>query len=581
MISIPLISLDAEVTDQQFWHSISLYHNRPHLVNRRLVGVAQALFLRVNSIKPLIELFTRSAILYEVRKLKVLSKEYITVDFVKNILEPYDKNVILEEATLEDLLIFDESVFVSVRILLPRQDMESCLEIVILDPKNKTCTFYGVSEFDKKALVPLFPYNISLTSKHFTIELQTFEDAETASAEWLSDRLFPKLVNWMNNYQSNVIAQPSMSLVCLEHYTDLYQRLKKQYGKKIVEAWTEKTDPLKFVYEDIAIASYLISLWKIRHPNNKPTFVDLGCGNGLLVYILNQEGFLGEGIDVRKRKIWEWYSNTSLRVETIKPSVEYQFPDIDWIIGNHSDELTLWIPIIASQSSYKCNFFLLPCCAYEFNGEKYKRRNTSVSVYSDHLNYVRDVCAKCGIMIANDKLRIPSTKRNCIVSQKRTYNEEEYGAFKKKVLNYMNTQLNDQDVSVRQSTEKIRNCTRLNQDFLINIIKQICSILLNSKDVISKESGGTWNKGGLFALPKLAVILEKCVLRCLKNECGGLQTLLKNYRYIFEVNQGTVKLRLPATAEKTESRYKSKLCWFHLNHPDGCLHNETTCAYQH
>ena len=26
--------------------------------------------------------------------------------------------------------------------------------------------------------------------------------------------------------------------------------------------WTEKTDPKKFVYEDIAIATYLICLWK-------------------------------------------------------------------------------------------------------------------------------------------------------------------------------------------------------------------------------------------------------------------------------------------------------------------------------
>lgn len=38
-----------------------------------------------------------------------------------------------------------------------------------------------------------------------------------------------------------------------------------------------------------------------------PSFVDLGCGNGLLVYILNQEGYPGMGIDVRKRKIWDVY----------------------------------------------------------------------------------------------------------------------------------------------------------------------------------------------------------------------------------------------------------------------------------
>lgn len=29
-----------------------------------------------------------------------------------------------------------------------------------------------------------------------------------------------------------------------------------------ISNWTEKTDPKKFVYEDLAIASYLLCLWK-------------------------------------------------------------------------------------------------------------------------------------------------------------------------------------------------------------------------------------------------------------------------------------------------------------------------------
>lgn len=36
-------------------------------------------------------------------------------------------------------------------------------------------------------------------------------------------------------------------------------------------------------------------------------FVDLGCGNGLLVYILNSEGHKGVGFDIRRRKIWDTY----------------------------------------------------------------------------------------------------------------------------------------------------------------------------------------------------------------------------------------------------------------------------------
>ena len=44
--------------------------------------------------------------------------------------------------------------------------------------------------------------------------------------------------------------------------------------------WTEKTDPVKFVFEDIAIASWLISLWELERIEQKSSrlqsFIDLG-----------------------------------------------------------------------------------------------------------------------------------------------------------------------------------------------------------------------------------------------------------------------------------------------------------------
>ena len=33
----------------------------------------------------------------------------------------------------------------------------------------------------------------------------------------------------------------------------------------------------------------------------------------------------------------------------ITPNDETLFPDVDWLIGNHSDELTPWIPVIAAR----------------------------------------------------------------------------------------------------------------------------------------------------------------------------------------------------------------------------------------
>lgn len=71
-------------------------------------------------------------------------------------------------------------------------------------------------------------------------------------------------------------------------------------------------------------------------------FVDVGCGNGLLVYILIQEGYSGYGIDLRKRKSWPTYpSNTDLREQSLDPTALLSaftppFPETSFLIGNHA-----------------------------------------------------------------------------------------------------------------------------------------------------------------------------------------------------------------------------------------------------
>lgn len=60
----------------------------------------------------------------------------------------------------------------------------------------------------------------------------------------------------------------------------------------------------------------MLLLWREERTKNKSTklqsFVDLGCGNGLLVYILSCEGHSGYGIDLRKRGIWDIYPETTV-----------------------------------------------------------------------------------------------------------------------------------------------------------------------------------------------------------------------------------------------------------------------------
>lgn len=79
----------------------------------------------------------------------------------------------------------------------------------------------------------------------------------------------------------------------------------------LLQIWPENTDPFKFVYEDIAIATYLLILWG----DKKQNFIDMGCGNGLLVYILTCEGHVGVGYDVRSRKIWDLYPSGTANLQ--------------------------------------------------------------------------------------------------------------------------------------------------------------------------------------------------------------------------------------------------------------------------
>lgn len=111
--------------------------------------------------------------------------------------------------------------------------------------------------------------------------------------KWLSTVLLPNLAKYMNNNSTSEFPV-SHSLINSEQYARTYEKLKNKYSKKISQEWPEVTDPQKYVTEDVAIASYLLVLWKAEREAKKTdklqTFLDIGCGNGLLTHILNCEG---------------------------------------------------------------------------------------------------------------------------------------------------------------------------------------------------------------------------------------------------------------------------------------------------
>lgn len=358
------------------------------------------------------------------------------------------------------------------------------------------------------------------------------------------------------------------------------------------------------MYEDVAIATYLILLWrKERRKINidrLQSFVDLGCGNGLLVYILSGEGHPGYGIDLRKRGIWDLYPETTiLKTLAIVPSNRSLFPDIDWIIGNHSDELSPWIPVISARSSYNCRYFLLPCCAFEFSGKKFQRRNCTVSQYMDFLSYAQEISDICGFRTDIDRLKIPSTKRICLIGSERTYSSGDQNERERQIQEFINasckTVTNDTknwniDFQPRSDVEKVQNCTKVDRTIQNEIVETVFSELMKKKRFLDESHKSNWNVGGKVSLVDLAKIVPSEKLKALKSECGGLQTLLKNHSQIFRVIQGVVEIKVPIKwadkkrelkAKGIEIQLKKKPCWFHHKHPDGCPLTDDDCSFSH
>lgn len=59
------------------------------------------------------------------------------------------------------------------------------------------------------------------------------------------------------------------------------------------------------------------------------------------------------GLDVRKRKVWDEFSRIAeLHHAPLNPTLPTSMEllkGVDFLIGNHSDELTPWVPIIAAR----------------------------------------------------------------------------------------------------------------------------------------------------------------------------------------------------------------------------------------
>lgn len=195
-----------------------------------------------------------------------------------------------------------------------------------------------------------------------------------------------------------------------------YLSLKAKYAEDLCQKWVDDTEPAKHIFEDLATAAFIIELWRNmydviplsekgeqkdpkEHDAPFPGFVDIACGNGVIVYVLLMEGYRGLGFDARRRKTWDIFpqpvqknlkeavcipkpfsdaltaSGTSqiildIGVETISGV----FPKDTFIISNHADELTVWTPLMAALSNSKSPlpFLSIPCCSHSLSGSPFR-----------------------------------------------------------------------------------------------------------------------------------------------------------------------------------------------------------------
>uniref|UniRef100_A0AAX7UW88 tRNA (uracil-O(2)-)-methyltransferase n=1 Tax=Astatotilapia calliptera TaxID=8154 RepID=A0AAX7UW88_ASTCA len=591
-----------------FWSAVDVWIKKPHVVNKRLCGV----------------------------------KETDSKDVDQD-----DLRLLLHDPELfTDALLFmitgasaaheaDKPWSSSVRTFIPKVNCYGTnlhKEIIL---KGKSFSLLQTDAEGKASLRKGNIYQIQLCNQdceEWSLELcalsvdSWFSDGVAyPKLPWLSSDLLPKLVRWATECRSSEF-RSTLSLLPVEKYSLMYQQLKDKY-KAMVKVWPEVTDPEKFVYEDVAIATYLLVLWAEERAEKgltaRQSFVDLGCGNGLLVHILTNEGHPGRGIDVRRRKIWDMYGpQTLLEEKAITPSESFLFPGTDWLIGNHSDELTPWIPVIAARSSYSCRYFVLPCCFFDFCG-KYQRRQCKKSQYKEYIDFIAEVSQVCGFNTDEDCLRIPSTKRVCLLGKSRNYQLSDEPEVEQQRAHYIHSRCTAPGVTVQRSdvsndedccngdgscngtpgsswgagfqprdrVEAVRNCAALPRDFVDGVVLRVANALLGMTAGDGEGSCRDWNQGGSLSVSEVAGLLGQETLRLLKKECGGLQTLLRNNHQVFRVEGGRVYIRdwrekMPFRADVkrkpvTPGALKTRLCWFHAHHPQGCPLQAESCAFAH
>ena len=168
-----------------------------------------------------------------------------------------------------------------------------------------------------------------------------------------------------------------------------------------------------------------------------------------MTHILITEGYSGQGFDLRARTSWSHYpENTQqhLHVEALNPTKlstgdETSHPFLSpgvFIIGNHADELTPWVPVLSTLCEAS-GYLSIPCCAWAFDAKFERSKHipyplsialkdfedslylggdgSNTSAYSQYRIWLASLSQHCGWKVESESLRIPSTRNWALIGR--------------------------------------------------------------------------------------------------------------------------------------------------------------------
>ncbi|XP_003378638.1 conserved hypothetical protein [Trichinella spiralis] len=372
------------------------------------------------------------------------------------------------------------------------------------------------------------------------------DDDDQKLLEIFSCKLLKAMHRWISHKKGSLKLSNTLSLVNQERFWTHYRKLKANYARSLINDWTERSPAEKTVFEDISIAAYLLTIWEEERIEKGTTemqsFVDLGCGNGLLVYLLNSEGHSGFGVDQRKRNIWDKFSSVS-----------------------HE---TIMLELSGNAHRFHRQFGL----AWQAELD-YKQSRGSIDTLDSNLGDKICFVGRREKPCENVELKVEA-----VLSQPcgRPLHVSSIEKLADNSDKKSNTGENDPS----------RNCNHLPRSFTDELVYRIAAYLLQTKRLkrirLDKQRVLTWNLGGEAKISDCLLLLDAEEKLMMKNMFGGFKTLLKNNHQTFQIQAGKVRLRDWSTVEiKHKEMKKTKPCWFDSTHPNGCPLTSDKCPFLH